>query len=101
MEEYRGGQTHNDRRRWTYLWPRRHVPEAVGTAKDVADEMAEIVTSGADDGFVVSPAFLPDTFEDFVADVVPILQEKGLFRSEYEGRTLRDRLGFSAVHGYP
>jgi FMN-dependent oxidoreductase (nitrilotriacetate monooxygenase family) len=74
-------------------------PRLVGTAKDVADEMAEIVTSGAADGFVVSPAFLPDTFEDFVADVVPILQEKGLFRTEYEGRTLRDRLGFSAVHG--
>lgn len=68
-------------------------PRLVGTAKDVADEMAEIVTSGAADGFVVSPAFLPDTFEDFVGKVVPILQEKGLFRNEYEGNTLRDHLG--------
>jgi len=41
----------------------------VGTAKDIADEMAEIVQSGAADGFVVSPAFLPDTFEDFVDGV--------------------------------
>jgi len=68
-------------------------PRLVGTAKDVAEEMAEIVTSGAADGFVVSPAFLPDTFEDFVGKVVPILQEKGLFRTEYEGHSLRDHLG--------
>lgn len=68
-------------------------PRLVGTAKDVADQMAEIVTSGAADGFVVSPAFLPDTFEDFVGQVVPTLQKNGLFRSEYEGNTLRDHLG--------
>ena len=63
-------------------------PRLVGTAKDVADEMAEIVQSGAADGFVVSPAFLPDTFEDFVGGVVPILQEKGCSASEYAGGTL-------------
>jgi alkanesulfonate monooxygenase SsuD/methylene tetrahydromethanopterin reductase-like flavin-dependent oxidoreductase (luciferase family) len=72
-------------------------PRLVGTAKDVADEMAEIVTSGASDGFVVSPAFLPETFDDFVDGVVPILQDKGLFRREYEGRTLRDHLGMTAT----
>ncbi len=72
-------------------------PRLVGTAKDVADEMAEIVTSGASDGFVVSPAFLPETFDDFVDGVVPILQDKGLFRREYEGRTLRDHLGITAT----
>ncbi len=71
-------------------------PRLVGTAKDIADEMAEIVASGATDGFVVSPAFLPDTFEDFVDGVVPILQDKGLFRRDYEGTTLRDHLGFGA-----
>jgi len=72
-------------------------PRLVGTAKDVADEMAEIVTSGAADGFVISPAFLPETFDDFVDGVVPILQDKGLFRREYEGRTLRDHLGIGAT----
>ncbi len=72
-------------------------PRLVGTAKDVADEMAEIVTSGAADGFVISPAFLPETFDDFVDGVVPILQDKGLFRREYEGRTLRDHLGIAAT----
>ena len=70
-------------------------PRLVGTAKDIADEMAEIVLSGAADGFVVSPAFLPDTFEDFVDGVVPILQQKGLFRNDYEGTMLRDHLGLS------
>ncbi len=71
-------------------------PRLVGTAKDIADEMAEIVSSGAADGFVVSPAFLPETFEDFVDRVVPVLQQKGVFRREYEGPTLRDHLGFNA-----
>jgi FMN-dependent oxidoreductase (nitrilotriacetate monooxygenase family) len=70
-------------------------PRLVGTAKDVADEMAEIVASGAADGFVVSPAFLPDTFEDFVDGVVPILQDRGLFRRDYAGVTLRDHLGIA------
>lgn len=72
-------------------------PRLVGTAKDIAEQMAEIVTSGASDGFVVSPAFLPDTFEDFVDGVVPILQKGGLFRREYEGTTLRDHLGIGAA----
>ena len=71
-------------------------PRLVGTAKDIADEMAEIVGSGAADGFVVSPAFLPDTFEDFVDGVVPILQDRGLFRRDYKGVTLRDHLGIAA-----
>jgi alkanesulfonate monooxygenase SsuD/methylene tetrahydromethanopterin reductase-like flavin-dependent oxidoreductase (luciferase family) len=70
-------------------------PRLVGTAKDIADEMAEIFDSGATDGFVVSPAFLPDTFEDFVDGVVPILQDRGLFRRDYEGVTLRDHLGIA------
>lgn len=74
-------------------------PRLVGTASDVAEEMAEIVTSGAADGFVISPAFLPDTFEDFVGKVVPILQEKGLFRSDYEAGTLRDHLWSDAKRG--
>jgi alkanesulfonate monooxygenase SsuD/methylene tetrahydromethanopterin reductase-like flavin-dependent oxidoreductase (luciferase family) len=71
-------------------------PRLVGTASDIAEEMAEIVISGAADGFVVSPAFLPETFEDFVGKVIPILQKKGLFRHEYEGNTLRDHLQLPA-----
>lgn len=68
-------------------------PRLVGTAKDIADELAEIVASDAADGFVISPAFLPDTFDEFVDGVIPILQAKGLFRREYDGSTLRHHLG--------
>jgi FMN-dependent oxidoreductase (nitrilotriacetate monooxygenase family) len=70
-------------------------PRFVGTAKDVAEQMADVVGSGAADGFVVSPAFLPDTFEDFVDAVVPILQQKALLRHDYRGNTLRDHLGMA------
>lgn len=65
-------------------------PRLVGTAEDVADELIAIIDSGAADGFVVSPAFLPDTFESFVNAVVPILQGRGYLRSGYAGGMLRD-----------
>ncbi|MEP9355814.1 LLM class flavin-dependent oxidoreductase [Xanthobacter sp. KR7-65] len=67
-------------------------PRAVGTADDVADQLIAIIDSGAADGFVVSPAFLPDTFEDFVGQVVPLLQARGYLRRGYEGGHLRDLL---------
>ncbi|MEP9348613.1 LLM class flavin-dependent oxidoreductase [Xanthobacter sp. KR7-225] len=65
-------------------------PRLVGTAEDVADELIAIIDSGAAHGFVVSPAFLPDTFESFVGAVVPILQQRGYLRAAYGGGTLRD-----------
>lgn len=68
-------------------------PRIVGTAQDVADELASIVDSGLADGFVISPAFLPDTFDDFVDEVVPLLQARGALRREYPRGTLRDMLG--------
>lgn len=67
-------------------------PRAVGTPRDVADELIAIIDSGAADGFVISPAFLPDTFEDFVNEVVPILQVSGRLRSSYAVGSLRARL---------
>ncbi|MFG1263016.1 LLM class flavin-dependent oxidoreductase [Xanthobacter aminoxidans] len=67
-------------------------PRAVGTAEDVADQLIAIIDSGAADGFVVSPAFLPDTFEDFVREVVPLLQARGYLRRGYGGGQLRDLL---------
>jgi FMN-dependent oxidoreductase (nitrilotriacetate monooxygenase family) len=67
----------------------------VGTAQDVADELEAWYTSGAADGFVISPPFLPAGLEDFVDQVVPLLQQRGLFRTRYEGATLRDRLGLA------
>jgi len=68
-------------------------PRIVGTAQDVADELASIVDAGLADGFVISPAFLPDTFDDFVDEVVPLLQARGALRREYPRGTLRDMLG--------
>jgi alkanesulfonate monooxygenase SsuD/methylene tetrahydromethanopterin reductase-like flavin-dependent oxidoreductase (luciferase family) len=70
-------------------------PRAVGTPDEVADQLITIVESGAADGFVISPAFLPDTFEDFVRHVVPILQARGFLPPEPSAGTLRDKLGQS------
>lgn len=68
---------------------------SVGTAEDVADELEAWYSQGAADGFVISAPFLPAGLEDFVDQVVPILQARGLFRTEYEGATLRGNLGLS------
>lgn len=65
----------------------------VGTAQEVADTLIAWETGGAADGFVISPPFLPGGLEDFVDTVVPILQERGHFRRDYEGTTLRENLG--------
>ncbi|HEV2508442.1 LLM class flavin-dependent oxidoreductase [Bosea sp. (in: a-proteobacteria)] len=65
----------------------------IGTAEDIADQMELWFQSRAVDGFLVQPAVLPTGLEEFVDLVVPVLQERGLFRTEYEGRTLRENLG--------
>jgi hypothetical protein len=48
---------------------------------------------GGCDGFVLMPPYLPEGLEMFVDHVVPILQQRGLYRTEYEARTLRGNLG--------
>ena len=65
----------------------------VGTPASIADEMAEWLESEGSDGFNVMFPYLPGGLDDFVDKVVPVLQERGLFRCEYEGRTLRENLG--------
>ncbi|AJE81331.1 FMNH2-dependent monooxygenase [Streptomyces albus] len=64
-----------------------------GTAEQVADTIEHWYDSGAADGFNIMPAVLPSGLEAFVDRVVPILQERGLFRTEYEGSTLREHYG--------
>jgi FMN-dependent oxidoreductase (nitrilotriacetate monooxygenase family) len=64
-----------------------------GTGAEIADLMEEWYAGGAADGFNVQPAFLPGAFHDFVEFVVPELRRRGLVRSEYEGRTLREHFG--------
>jgi FMN-dependent oxidoreductase (nitrilotriacetate monooxygenase family) len=64
-----------------------------GTAEQIADSIEEWFTNGAADGFNVMPAAMPSGLEAFVDRVVPILQERGLFRRDYEGTTLRSHYG--------
>lgn len=68
-------------------------PAMVGTPATIADEMERWLESGACDGFNVMFPYLPGGLDDFVDRVVPELQRRGLFRREYEGRTLRENLG--------
>lgn len=69
------------------------VLEMVGTPGDVADQMEEWLVSEASDGFNVMFPYLPGGLDDFVDRVVPELQRRGIYRREYEGRTLRENLG--------
>ncbi|MDT5038223.1 MAG: hypothetical protein QOE03_3408 [Micromonosporaceae bacterium] len=64
-----------------------------GTPEQVADAIADWYHHGAADGFNIMPPVLPSGLATFVDQVVPILQRRGLFRTEYEGRTLRDNYG--------
>lgn len=64
-----------------------------GTPEQIADTLEEWFRAGAADGFVIAAPILPDMLARFVDQVVPILQERGLFREEYEGATLRENLG--------
>ena len=68
---------------------------AIGTPDTIADTMQQWFENGAADGFIVQPPYLPNSAADFVALVVPELQRRGLFRTSYEGRTLRENLGLS------
>ena len=65
----------------------------VGTAEQIADRMEEWLTTDAADGFIIQASYLPGGFEDFVTLVMPELRRRGLFRTEYTGRTLREHLG--------
>ena len=64
-----------------------------GTPKRIADIFEEWFTGGLADGFVIMPAYFPGAFDDFVDQVVPELQRRGLYRNEYAGTTLRSHLG--------
>ena len=66
-----------------------------GTPEQIADQLEEWFVNDAADGFNIMPPCLPGGLDDFVEQVVPILQRRGLFRTEYEGRTLRENLGLA------
>jgi len=66
-----------------------------GTPERIADQMEEWFVNAGCDGFNVMPPYLPGGLNEFVDLVVPELQRRGLFRKEYEGKTLRDNLGLA------
>lgn len=67
--------------------------QVVGTPAQIADELEERFLKGGADGFNAMAPTLPGGLDDFVDHVVPELRRRGLFRTEYEGRTLRENLG--------
>jgi FMN-dependent oxidoreductase (nitrilotriacetate monooxygenase family) len=71
------------------------LPQFVGTASEVADQIEAGFLGGECDGWMISAPQLPASFDEFVDYVVPELQRRGLHRREYEGRTLRDHLGLA------
>jgi alkanesulfonate monooxygenase SsuD/methylene tetrahydromethanopterin reductase-like flavin-dependent oxidoreductase (luciferase family) len=64
-----------------------------GTPEQIADLIEDWFRDGAADGFNVMPPVLPAMLEVFIAEVVPLLQRRGLFRLEYESATLRGLYG--------
>ncbi|MFM9277416.1 LLM class flavin-dependent oxidoreductase [Paenibacillus jiagnxiensis] len=65
----------------------------VGTPIQLADHIQQWFEGYAADGFNIMPPYMPGGFDDFVDGVIPELQNRGLFRTEYEGSTLREHLG--------
>jgi FMN-dependent oxidoreductase (nitrilotriacetate monooxygenase family) len=65
----------------------------VGTPSQIADHIERWVDAGASDGFLLAPQLFPGDLDDFVDLVVPELQSRGRFRTEYAGTTLREHLG--------
>ncbi|GCE12782.1 hypothetical protein KTT_26410 [Tengunoibacter tsumagoiensis] len=66
-----------------------------GTPEQITDQLEEWFSNDAADGFNIMPPHLPGGLDDFVELVVPELRRRGLFRTEYEGRTLRENLGLA------
>jgi alkanesulfonate monooxygenase len=66
-----------------------------GSPQQIADHMEEWFRQDGCDGFNLMPPFLPGGLDDFVDLVLPELRRRGLFRTEYEGRTLREHLGLA------
>ncbi|WP_379061895.1 LLM class flavin-dependent oxidoreductase [Mesorhizobium sp. UC22_110] len=71
------------------------VPTVAGTPVEIADQLEDWFVAGAADGFNLMFPLLPEDWHAFAENVVPELQRRGLFRTEYEPGTLRDRLGLA------
>ncbi|MBV9593886.1 MAG: NtaA/DmoA family FMN-dependent monooxygenase, partial [Actinobacteria bacterium] len=69
----------------------------IGSAATVAQTINDFVQQDASDGFILVPHITPDGLAPFVDQVVPLLQERGVFRTDYEGSTLRENLGLAPL----
>ncbi|HLR15585.1 MAG TPA: LLM class flavin-dependent oxidoreductase [Bacillota bacterium] len=67
----------------------------IGTSKEIVDEMEVWLDTGVADGFNLMPPTLPHSLEDFVDLIIPEMQQRGLFRTTYEGHTFREHLGLT------
>jgi alkanesulfonate monooxygenase SsuD/methylene tetrahydromethanopterin reductase-like flavin-dependent oxidoreductase (luciferase family) len=67
----------------------------VGSPTTVATSINDLVQADASDGFILVPHITPGGLDEFADTVVPLLQERGVFRSEYQGTTLCDHLGLT------
>jgi N-acetyl-S-(2-succino)cysteine monooxygenase len=83
------------RQLYEYLAGARGHWVVIGTPKTIADQMQSWFENGAADGFNVMPPVLPQSLNEFVDLVIPELQRRGLFRTAYEGTTLRENLGLA------
>ncbi len=68
------------------------LPQFVGTVKSVADQMQAFFEEAGGDGFMLSPIYAPGAIEEFVDQVVPELQKRGIYRKVYKGKTQREVL---------
>ncbi|KEG38602.1 NtaA/DmoA family FMN-dependent monooxygenase [Streptomyces althioticus] len=71
----------------------------IGSAETIARTIDEYVQNDASDGFILVPHVTPTGLDAFADKVVPLLQERGVFRTDYEGPTLRDHLGLAHPDG--
>jgi FMN-dependent oxidoreductase (nitrilotriacetate monooxygenase family) len=69
----------------------------IGSADTIATTINRHVQEDASDGFILVPHITPGGLDQFVDKVVPLLQERGVYRTEYEGSTLRENLGLAPV----
>jgi FMN-dependent oxidoreductase (nitrilotriacetate monooxygenase family) len=90
------GKTNPTLREFLSYSPRGTVDDAlVGGPREIADALQEQFEGGACDGFVVAATHVPGAYDEFVRLVVPELQRRGLYHTEYEGETLRENLGMA------
>jgi len=77
----------------SYLSSANDSGAMIGTGQQVADNLVYLLEEGGGDGFQITPSYYaPDYYADLTNMLIPVLQKRGVFRTEYEGKTLRDTL---------